>query len=136
MELNKEIVERLESTILKSNQELCEIENLVKDIDDEKIISSLFKVFENNSNFYFGNPGNLVRIVEKFYKSENYKTELYKSVKRKPTEHNLWMLNRLLNSFDDEQKEEGINLLKYIINSDNSGNIKDLSKDFLEEQTE
>jgi hypothetical protein len=136
MEVNRGIVERLESTILKSNQELCEIENLVKDIDDGRIISTVFKVFENNPNFHFGDPGNLVRIVEKFYKDEIYKTELYKFVQRKPTEYNLWMLNRLLNSFGDEQKEEGIGLLKSIINSENSENIKDLAKEFLEEHAE
>jgi hypothetical protein len=136
MEIKKEIVERLETAILKSNQELIEIEDLVKDIDDYRIITSLLKVFENNENFDFGNPGNLVRFIEKFYKNENYETELYKSVQRKPTEYNLWMLNRLLNSFDNEQKEKGILLLENIINSDKSENIKDIAKEFWEEQTE
>jgi hypothetical protein len=136
METIKEISKKLETVILHNEQDLHDIENLVKNIDDIKILEPLFRIFENNPDFDFGNPGNLVRIVEKFYKDEHYEIELYNSVERKPTEYNLWMLNRLLNSFDDNEKEKGITLLKNIINSKENKNVIETAKEFLEEQIE
>lgn len=67
---------------------LQELVSISKDIDDTDIIRPLFKVYENNLDFNLGNPGDLVRVIERFEASE-YNQELYASVKRKPTEYNL-----------------------------------------------
>lgn len=137
MEVNKELIEKLNNVKIENLHELEDIEKLCKDIDNIKIVEPLFHVFENNPNFNFGNPGNLVRIIEKYYTNPSYEQELYKSVERKPTEYNLWMLNRLMNTFDEDRKRRGIELLERIISDHNiSEKLKDSAKDFLEEQTE
>ena len=137
MNASDKLVKTLRSIKLENLQMLQEIEALCKDVDDENIIEPLFIVFENNPNFDFGNPGNLVRTIEKFYQEPVYERELYKSVERKPNEYNLWMLNRLLNTFDEEKKEIGIKLLKNVIDNSNlSADLRNYAKEFFEEQTE
>jgi hypothetical protein len=137
MNLNVETVKKLESIIIEDTETLHNIEDMCRNIDDTNIIRPIFMVFENNSNFDFGNPGNLIRIVEKFYKYPEYEKELYESIKRKPTEYNLWLLNRLLNTFKDEEKLTGVELFKAVLsNSDIPASVKDWAKEFIDEQTE
>jgi hypothetical protein len=136
MDLNEEIIKKLESIIIEDTDTLHKIEDMCRNIDDINIICPILMVFENNPNFDFGNPGDLIRIVERFYKYPEYEKELYKSVKRKPTEYNLWMLNRLLNTYQDERKTTGIELFKTILsNLDTPINVKDWAREFLDEQT-
>lgn len=108
MELSKETAILLRNVKIDNLNTLQEIEELCKDIDDINIIEPLFCVFENNPDFDFGNPGNLVRTIEGYYTNPLYEQELYKSVERKPTAYNLWLLNRLMNTFEKEQKKEEV----------------------------
>ena len=59
----------------------------------------------------FGSPGPIVHFVETFYK-KGYEEELVNSIKRKPTLHTIWMLNRIINGADN--KEYYLSLLKKI----------------------
>ena len=137
MDLNEEIIKKLESVIIEDTKTLYEIENMCQNVDNLSIIRPIFMVFENNPNFNFGNPGDLIRIVERFHQYPEYENELYESIRRKPTEYNLWILNRLLNKFEDERKKTGIELFKAVLNnSEVPVNVKDWAKEFLEEQTE
>jgi hypothetical protein len=137
MELSKEIAILLRNIKIDSLNTLQEIEKLCKDIDDINIIEPLFRVFENNPDFDFGNPGNLVRIIERYYTNPLYEQELYKSVERKPTAYNLWLLNRLMNTFKEKQKRRGIELLERVVNTPNtSEDVQEWAKEFLEEQAE
>jgi len=137
MKASNELINTLKCIELKDTFMLQEIEVLCKDIEDTKLIEPLFYVFENNPDFNFGNPGNLVRIIEKFFLDPVYEKELYRSIERKPTEYNLWMLNRLLNTFDEDRKKTGLKLLINTMNDSKlSENLKDIAKDFFEEQTE
>ncbi|MHC8418111.1 hypothetical protein [Bacteroides hominis] len=136
MELSKETGILLRNVKIDNLNTLQEIEELCKDIDDISIIEPLFRVFENNPDFDFGNPGNLVRIIERYYTNPLYEQELYKSVERKPTAYNLWLLNRLMNTFEEEQKRRGIELLEKVVNTPNtSEDVQEWAKEFLEEQT-
>lgn len=136
MELSKETAILLRNVKIDNLNTLQEIEELCKDIDDINIIEPLFRVFENNPDFDFGNPGNLVRIIERYYTNPLYEQELYKSVGRKPTAYNLWLLNRLMNTFEEEQKRRGIELLEKVVNTPNtSEDVQEWAKEFLEEQT-
>ena len=136
MELSKETAILLRNVKIDNLNTLQEIEELCKDIDDINIIEPLFRVFENNPDFDFGNPGNLVRIIERYYTNPLYEQELYKSVERKPTAYNLWLLNRLMNTFEEEQKRRGIELLEKVVNTPNtSEEVQEWAKEFLEEQT-
>ena len=137
MELSKETVILLRNIKIDNLNTLQEIEELCKDIDDINIIEPLFRVFENNPDFDFGNPGNLVRIIERYYTNPLYEQELYKSVERKPTVYNLWLLNRLMNTFEEKQKRRGIELLERVVNTPNtSQDVQEWAKEFLEEQAE
>ena len=53
-------------------------------------------MMEAHHDWDFGVPGALVHYVERFYK-HGYEAMLVESLKRRPTSHTLWMLNRLIN---------------------------------------
>ena len=59
----------------------------------------------------FGSPGPIVHFVERFYK-KGYEEELLLSLKRMPTLHTVWMLNRIINGTD--QAEVYLDILKGI----------------------
>ncbi|MBS1809052.1 MAG: hypothetical protein JST84_12890 [Acidobacteria bacterium] len=55
----------------------------------------MFKLMERLADSDLGSPGPLVHTIEKI---PDYEQALFKSVGRKPTPLNLWMLNRVLNT--------------------------------------
>lgn len=136
MELNAELITQISNTVLKNSEDLKELETLCSQITPTiDILLPLLKVLENNPDFKFGEPGNIIRILEKYYQEERYRIELFASIKRVPTEYNVWMLNRLLNTYEEEDKVEGIALLKDIItNPYTSPNVKEWAEEYLDEQ--
>ena len=74
----------------------------------------------------FGRPGPIVHFVERFYK-KGYEEELLLSLKRMPTLHTVWMLNRLINGTD--QAEVYLGLLKEI--SENASYNKEIREEAL-----
>lgn len=136
MELNKELADQISSTKLNNNEDLNSLVDLCKKINPTTdFISPMFHVLENNSEFNFGNPGGFIRLLEMYYKDPVYEKELFKSVKRHPTEYNLWILNRLLNTYNEDQKNEGISLLKEIVQNDTiPHDVREWAKEFLDEQ--
>ncbi|MBQ4220938.1 MAG: hypothetical protein II666_15450 [Butyrivibrio sp.] len=66
----------------------------IKKRDVELESYDLFVFMENNPNIDYGMPGPIVHFMESYYK-KGYEDELLKSVKRKPTQHTVWMLNRI-----------------------------------------
>lgn len=136
MELNAELITQISNTVLKNSEDLKELETLCSQITPTiDILLPLLKVLENNPDFKFGEPGNIIRILEKYYQEERYRIELFASIKRVPTEYNIWMLNRLLNTYDEEDKIEGIALLKDIIaNPYILPNVKEWAEEYLDEQ--
>ena len=74
----------------------------------------------------FGSPGPIVHFVERFYK-KGYEEELLLSLKRMPTLHTVWMLNRLVNGTD--QAEVYLDLLKEI--SENTSYDKEIREEAL-----
>lgn len=59
-------------------------------------IEAAFRVFERHPLCYFGSPGPLVHWLERSY--PKYVDSLVSSMERRPTEHTLWMANRILNA--------------------------------------
>jgi len=57
---------------------------------------SLFDLLERYPDAHFGSPGPIVHFLEKFFPG-GYEVELIASVRRRPTSHTVWMLNRLAN---------------------------------------
>ena len=103
---------------LEENQfiDLCEIEvKNLNDIDEKfEAVQLILKLFEECPDYYFGMPGELVRFVESFYR-DGYEYELLKSIKRKPTPHTLWMLNRIINGSNKNEKLALISLLDEVL---------------------
>ena len=71
----------------------------------------LFMFMENNPNIDYGMPGPIVHFMESYYK-KGYEDELLKSVKRKPTQHTVWMLNRILNDANLIGREKYIGVME------------------------
>lgn len=85
---------------------------------------------EKNLNVYYGMPGPTVHYAERFYLN-GYEKLLYESLKRKPTQHTLWMLNRILNSPQLDDKDKYLTLLNDIA-SDASAAVSAEARSFLE----
>jgi hypothetical protein len=92
-------------------------------------VAPLLQLIERHPMDDFGAPGAIVYFVERFYK-KGYEELLVESVKRRPTMHTVWMLNRVMNG--SENKDNYIAILNEIINSSNvEEEIKDEVREFL-----
>ena len=59
-------------------------------------VAPILRFMEDHPAVDFGTPGALVHFVERFY-GKGYEGLLIESIRRKPTAHTAWMLNRLIN---------------------------------------
>ena len=100
-----------------------EIEELYNQLDS---VEPLLRLMERHPLTDFGSPGPIVHFVERFYK-KGYEAELLLSLKRMPTLHTVWMLNRLINGAD--QAEVYLELLKGI--SENESYDKEIREEAL-----
>ena len=89
-------------------------------------VQPLLRLMERHPLTDFGSPGPIVHFVERFYK-KGYEEELLLSLKRMPTLHTVWMLNRLINGTD--QEEVYLDLLKEI--SENVSYDKEIREEAL-----
>lgn len=109
LEIKKEL--ELIETVDDSNcirlDSLCEdiIKINKEGLDTSILIESLFKILENNSEYDFGMPGEIVHALETYYK-KGLEQELLKSLDRKPTFYTVWMLNRILNGTSELKEQE------------------------------
>jgi hypothetical protein len=135
MDSIQDYIDKLETTIIKSSNDLYEIEDLCEELDDRSdkslAITALFKFLENNAHEDLGSPGAIVKLLEQF--PEIYKHQLYNSIDREPTFYNLWMLNRHLNAIENsDEKAKGIQVLKSIVDNVHLSNyIRGLAMEFL-----
>ena len=96
-----------------------------------KVITPLFELLERNPLVSFGGPGAIVHYLEKL---DGYKEQLVKSIKKIPTLHTIWMLNRCINVHDEKEREY-MNLLRNILSrNDVDNSIKECAKEFIEFQ--
>lgn len=133
METN-EIISKIENAKMQSQEDLQKVESLLT-IQNDALIETLLKLFERFPFFNFGNPGNIVRYLERFA-NEVYVPLLYDSVRREPTQYNVWMVNRYLNTLEYTEKAEGIMILEEALKKNIDEEVKEWIKDFLEEQKE
>lgn len=105
-----EIISKINNMNLQSEEDLQEVESVLTEMDDA-LIEPLFRLLERYPHFNFGNPGRIVHYLEKF-DNNTYAPFLYASIRRVPTEYNIWMLNRFLNSLDTSEKSESIVILE------------------------
>lgn len=100
-----------------------EIEEKYNQLDS---VQPLLRLMERHPLTDFGSPGSIVHFAERFYK-KGYEEELLLSLKRMPTLHTVWMLNRLINGTD--QAEVYLDLLKEI--SENASYDKEIREEAL-----
>ena len=100
-----------------------EIEENYNQLDS---VQPLLRLMERHPLTDFGSPGPIVHFVERFYK-KGYEEEFLLSLKRMPTLHTVWMLNRLINGTD--QAEVYLELLKEI--SENASYNKEIREEAL-----
>lgn len=100
-----------------------EIEENYNQLDS---VQPLLRLMERHPLTDFGSPGPIVHFVERFYQ-KGYEEELLLSLKRMPTLHTVWMLNRLINGTD--QAEVYLELLKEI--SENASYNKEIREEAL-----
>ena len=82
----------------------------------------------------FGMPGEIVRYMERFYQ-HGYEELLAESIKRRPTIHTLFMLNRLINGGSD--REYYMELLKEVTErTDIEKKIRDAAQEYIDFQNE
>ncbi|AZU62393.1 hypothetical protein [Neobacillus mesonae] len=94
-------------------------------------VEPILKLIEQNPDVDFGSPGQLVHFVEQFY-GNGYEEKLVQSIQRSPTSHTIWMLNRIINGSEGEQKKYYLNVLQAILNSPNVNNqLSSITKEFL-----
>ncbi len=112
-----EIIDTVDDSNISDLDALCEdiIELNKEGWDTAILMDPLFRILEENSDFDFGMPGQIVHALEKHYK-KGLEEELFKSLNRKPTFYTLWMLNRILNGTSDaKEKECYMEMLKSIL---------------------
>ena len=112
-----EIIDTVDDSNISDLDALCEdiIELNKEGWDTAILMDPLFRILEENSDFDFGMPGQIVHTLEKHYK-KGLEEELFKSLNRKPTFYTLWMLNRIINGTSDtKEKESYMEMLKSIL---------------------
>lgn len=133
--MNNKILEVLTENIKKEDFEaIYEILNIIKEEDSMLYIEWILYFMEENPKIDYGMPGPLVHFMEKKYK-KGYEKLLLESIKRKPTEHTVWMLNRILNDVNLEERNVYMDVLKAIVkDSKYDEELRSLAKEFLEYQ--
>lgn len=83
------------------------LENLVADAlamkDPARAVPAFFDLMERHPDADLGSPGPVVHFVERFL-SNGYEEHLLDSVRRKPTPLTVWLLHRVANSGDPEDR--------------------------------
>ncbi len=126
-------IEELKDAIMKEN--LYETNNIIEKIKDEndafEYLPFVFEIMETNPELDYGMPGPIVHFMESYYR-RGYEEILLMSVKRMPTSHTVWMLNRVINDPNLNNRERYIEVLKSSLNrEDISQIVKDDIESFL-----
>lgn len=90
------------------------VEKLEEREDAFEAVQPILELMEKHPKTNFGMPGPLVHFVEKFYKN-GYEEKLVESLKRQPTQHTVWMLNRIINGSHGDRKTYFLNILNNVI---------------------
>jgi len=94
-------------------------------------IQPILELMEKNPGVDFGAPGPLVHFIENY----QYKEQLIQSLHRRPTEHTVWMLNRMINASTGECKEELLEELRKVVEHPKADDSTiATSRDFIEFQ--
>lgn len=121
--------------LIGSDDFIYDMEEKIELIKDEgadiETVTPLLQIMERHPLDDFGMPGAMVHFIETFYPS--YEPYLIESLKRKPTLHTVWMLNRCINV--SSKKDEYMSLMKEIADrEDIEKEIRTSAQEFLDFQ--
>ncbi len=129
----EELIKEMENNIGSDDFEIIEDE-CVEKIEQmglgTEAVEPLIKLIERHPLADFGMPGAIVHFVEEF---DGYEDILYQSLKRSPSVHGVWMLNRICNDKSSPDKF-GELLVEISKRTDIDKAIVDLAKEFVEYQ--
>jgi hypothetical protein len=83
----------------EKSQELVD-GGLAQGVDCEAV-EPVLRFMESHPTLDYGAPGALTHFIERFWR-HGYEEKLLASVRRRPTEHTTWLLNRVINGEKDE----------------------------------
>lgn len=127
-----DIANELKRIILKEDFLETErlLNNLFYEADAIKYVENLILLMEKNPNTDFGMPGPVVHFIEKFNETE-YVDILIASLKRNPTNHTLWMLNRIINDSSSTNRTFYVQILYEISQREDVNlNTRKLAQEF------
>lgn len=90
------------------------VDELSKLQDGFEAVDIILRFMEERPDFDFGSPGPLVHYLETFYR-RGYEERLCDSVRRRPTAHTVWMLNRVINGAEGGPKLHFVSLLDEVL---------------------
>lgn len=100
------LIKKMEDSIDSDDFEWIE-EECIEKIEESDLginaVEPLIKLMERHPLADFGVPGAIVHFVEKYY-NKGYEDILYQSIKRSPSMHTVWMLNRICNDKNSDDK--------------------------------
>jgi len=127
------VIKEIESAVGTDDFEFIMEENIMKlEVEGVGIeaVTPLLELMERHPMDDFGMPGAIVHFVERFYKN-GYEELLIESVKRRPTMHTVWMLNRVMNG--SENKNDYLKIMKEVTErSDVEEEIKNSVSEFMD----
>lgn len=127
------VIKEIENAVGTDDFEFIMEENIMKlEVEGVGIeaVTPLLELMERHPMDDFGMPGAIVHFVERFYKN-GYKELLIESVKRRPTMHTVWMLNRVMNG--SENKNDYLEIMKEITErSDIEETIRNAVSEFMD----
>lgn len=122
--LLEDILERLENVDFEADfymQDLYQITDDLKKLEQpEAAVEAVFRFIENHPDDDLGSPGPLVHFVEQV-PSPGYEEKLVASLRRRPTPHSVWMLNRVLNGLQPDRRPPYADLMKELSQSSDEG---------------
>lgn len=127
------ILERLEKKLADDDfLDVCEeaAEEFQELSDPFDAVEPVLQLMEEHEDIDFGTPGPLIHFVETYYR-QGYEAKLIESIERRPTDHTLWMLNRIINGVDAKQRKSLLKLLDGVLDrTDLSKPARKAAKEF------
>ena len=131
-----ELKQELQGNITNPNfREYCaELTKRLLELSDPKeAIVPILDFMSENPALDYGTPGALVHFIEKF-PEEACADFLLDSIRKQATEHNTWMLQRIMNDWSSPRQDEYIAFWKGLIENPNvDDNLKPSLREAMED---
>ena len=136
MDKLKTIIEGLESNIDSSDFPSC-CETAVAEIKRLNLsigaIEPLLSFMTKYPDLDYGMPGALIHFIESFPEAA-YIDFLIRCIQKQPTEHNVWMLLRIMNTWESSRQDEYIGIMKTALLHPNiNEGVKESIKEYLQD---